>query len=524
MKKLMFAMSVAAMAALCAQAAIPTGYTSGIDFENTTTGYLNVQLDDTNTQNGTDLKFWASAAASTEQGTTGQVESQIVDGSQIEGSTNTGKFLKVDETLPLQRSMAGVDANGIPTPTAVGDGIEISSSVQFTAADEAPTPSDGDKLLVWMQAAAEAEGTEGDADYKPAKKAGVMVTDKNNRVTMIKEIADNDVEAFTAAWHTLVIKAVAEGSGLTKTSSFTVTLDGKTSGPFASRVTGGDTAQTISSIGFQGTGAVDDIGFKSLALVETEKFTYTVNISDAMAELLTSATVQYDDADPVEWDGKAKELVVGTAKKVTIVITPSEGYKVANATAVKGENGSYTIEVDVSAAKANENLSIDIEVVADQGGTAKPEIVTGDGQTVEAAVAAANSETGIVVKNCTAADVTINGTSITVGTTTVTIPAYYTANFDATASKITLTLNENALEEETAVSVGADNLGLTISNSKAKLYYGLATSTTVDAGQYTAPTTLVQGTGNALTLTAEKNGNACFYKLYVTDIAPTAVK
>ena len=81
MKKLMIAMSAAAMAALCAQAGIPKGYTSGIDFEDTATGNLNVLLDDTNTQNGTDLKFWASAAASTEQGTTGQVESQIVDGS-----------------------------------------------------------------------------------------------------------------------------------------------------------------------------------------------------------------------------------------------------------------------------------------------------------------------------------------------------------------------------------------------------------------------------------------------------------
>ena len=337
MKKLMIAMSAAAMAALCAQAAIPTGYTSGIDFENTALGNLNVQLDDTNTQEGTDqegtdqegtdLKFWASAAASKEEGSVGQVESQIVDGSQIEGSTNTGKFLKVDETVPLQRSMAGVDANGIPTPTAVGDGIEISSRVQFTAADEAPEPDDGDKILVWMQAAAEAEGTETDADYKPAKKAGVMVTDKNNRVTMIKEIADNDVEAFTAAWHTLVIKAVAEGSGLTKTSSFTVTLDGKTSGPFASRVTGGDTAQTISSIGFQGTGAVDDIGFKTVTVGPEPNFLVGENAYATFEEALAAAVA--DSATGVKSIAVGKDVTLTVGEESGCGILIAKGQKVA---------------------------------------------------------------------------------------------------------------------------------------------------------------------------------------------------
>ena len=518
MKKLMIAMSVASMAALCAQAGIPTGYTSGIDFQDTALGNLNVLLDDTNTQEGTDLKFWASVAASQEQGTTGQVESQIVDGSQIDGSTNTGKFLKVDETLPLQRSMAGVDEKGIPTPTAVGTGIEISSKVQFTAADEAPTANDGDKLLVWMQAAAAAEGTEGEEGYQSAKTAGVMVTDKNG-VTMIKKIADADVEAFTAAWHTLVIKAVAEGSGLTKTSSFTVTLDGETAGPFASRVTGGDAAQTISSIGFQGTGAVDDIGFKTVADVSPT----TVKVSGKVSGYDENA-----EYEVVFQDAAGEDVVaptVGDTFKVVVTGALATDNVTCEGLTFTYADELWTAEYTVTEADGEAGTKVFTVTVAKGGEpTAKPEIVTGDGQTVEAAVAAANSETGIVVKNCTAADVTINGTSITVGTTTVTISEYYTASFDAAGSKITLTLNEKALEEETAVSVDAANLGLTISNSKAKLYYGLATSTKVDAGQYTAPTTLVQGTGNALTLTAEKNGNACFYKLYVTDIAPTAVE
>ena len=520
MKKLMIAMSVATMAALCAQAGIPTGYTSGIDFENTALGNLNVLLDDTNTQQGTDLKFWASAAASTEEGTTGQVESQIVDGSQIEGSTNTGKFLKVDETLPLQRSMAGVDANGIPTPTAVGTGIEISSRVQFTAADEAPTASDGDKLLVWMQAAAEAEGTAGEEGYKEAKPAGVMVTDATG-TTMIKELAASEVEAFTAAWHTLVIKSTVTGEVGLETLAFKVTLDGVVADKtFASLVDSTvASATTISSIGFQGTGAVDDIGFKTIADVSPT----TVEVSGTVSGYDENAGYEVVFQDAAGEDVVAP--TVGDTFKVVVTGALATDNVTCEGLTFTYADELWTAEYTVTEADGAAGTKVFAVTVAKGGEpTDKPEIVTGDGQTVEAAVAAANSETGIVVKNCTAADVTINGTSITVGTTTVTISEYYTASFDAAGSKITLTLNEKALEEETAVSVDAANLGLTISNSKAKLYYGLATSTTVDAGQYTAPTTLVQGTGNALTLTAEKNGNACFYKLYVTDIAPTAVK
>ena len=513
MKKLIIAMSAATMAALCAQAA-QIGYTEG--FEGRPKGPLDVETADDGTASGD--KLWARATDKDGNPITG--DSEVVLYEQVENGNN--KFLKVDETGMLTRN-AAVDENGAAVAQGIpanGGDITVAAKVQFTAADEDQTAADGDKLLVWAKAP---------ADSAESQDIKLMVTDKSGA-------RETDMVVTADTWYNLEIVAVATGKEDTASASFTVkiaeagqtpaavTIDGKVA-TFVSCLDQGDAAaQTITSIGFKGTGAVDDIGFVANEGVETEKFTYTVNISDAMAELLTSVTVQYDDADPVEWDGTAKELVVGTAKKVTIVITPSEGDKVANANADKGENGSYTIEVDVSAAKANENLSINIEVVKDQGGTVepenKPEIVTGDGQTVEAVVAAANSATGIVVKNCTADDVTINGTTIKVGETTVTIPAYYTARFDATASKITLTLNENALEEETAVSVGAANLGLTISTSKAKLWYGLATGTTVN-GQYTAPTTLVQGTGNALTLTAEKNGNACFYRLYVTDIAPT---
>ena len=283
MKKLMIAMSVATMAALCAQAGIPGNpgdYDSGIDFQDTALGNLDVTAPDVT--DGPVL--WATTATLEE----GKVESIVVAESTGE---NANKYLKVDETVPLQRLagtlIAGDEETGTPDNVIpAGKNITISSKVQFTAADEAPTVSDGDKLLVWMQAAAEAEGD------TPAKKAGIMVTDATG-TTMIKEIANEDVETFTAAWHTLVIKSTVTGEEGLETLAFTVTLDGVTAEKtFASLVeyTSG-AATTISSIGFQGTGAVDDIGFgvfteeveNNYKVGETEYLTFEAALAAALA-------------------------------------------------------------------------------------------------------------------------------------------------------------------------------------------------------------------------------------------------
>ena len=106
------------------------------------------------------------------------------------------------------------------------------------------------------------------------------------------------------------------------------------------------------------------------------------------------------------------------------------------------------------------------------------------------------------------------------GETFATFPSFYTV----TLTDGTLTLELKAAALDTAgdldeVTVG-ETFGLKVTASDAKLYYGLSSSATVN-GTYVAPTTLTKGTGDALTLSAAKGeGSACFYKLYVTDIAP----
>ena len=512
MKKLMIAMSAAAMAALCAQAGIPTGYTSGIDFENTTTGYLNVQLDDTNTQNGTDLKFWASAAASTEQGTTGQVESQIVDGSQIEGSKNTGKFLKVDETVPLQRSMAGVDADGIPTPTAVGDGIEISSRVQFTAADEAPTPSDGDKLLVWMQAAAEAEGTEGEPGYKPAKKAGIMVTDATGP-TMIKELAESEVETFTAAWHTLVIKSTVTGDVGLETLAFKVTLDGvEAAKTFASLVDSTvASATTISSIGFQGTGAVDDIGFKALEAAPDVTVTVAVT-GEAVIYTDEEASIIYDNLP----------IVVKAGTTVTLYVEDTVGtLKVTSTAGTVGEYDANNTVWPVSFTTDAANTKVTLDIKVEQGGEPGPEnpsINPAAGEqtiTIRAATSSGAEELAIAAITAPSGVDAAKYKTYFMATAVAAQDGSYTVTVGLDPAVVTPAVVDNANLD---IAAGA----ITVS-SKVGLYYSLVKGTTLSTITNVVDTQA--GTGEVLKLVdSTTKGDAAFYRVSVTAVTPATTE
>lgn len=500
MKKLMIAMSAAAMAALCAQAA-QIGTTEG--FEGRDAKQLDVGEDDAGGTTG--ATYWSRA-----EGKTG--DSVVTAYAEAPAAGNT-KFLAVDETDVLTRSAV------TSTEVTADTGVAVSTKVRFTAADDAPKAEPGDKILVWAKAPE--EGTEGSAKLMVT----ALGTDESDTETFGKAKAyDTGVTVATGDddWYDLVITAKkATDADAASPIVFTVKLgETEIDGSYVSLVLTDDEGdKTISSIGFKGTGKVDDIAFNTVADVPPTPVTVTATCTDGIEfDVMAGDDSVLNPKDPenppVVKVGDTLTIIVAAEKGDTVTAeglefeySESDGYFVAEytLTPADGEAGAKAFAITVAKGGAP---------------TDKPEIVTAAGQTVEAAVAAANSETGIAVKNCTAADVKISGSSITVGETTVTIPDYYTAGFDAEGSKITLTLNDNALEEETAVTVDEQYLGLTISNSNAKLYYGLATSTTVDAEKYTAPTTLVQGNGEELTLTAEKNGNACFYKLYVTDIAP----
>ena len=543
MKKLIIAMSAATMAALCAQAA---GKISGTNFESVkdeNLGNLNVLLTDTNKQGDSGTAYWTSAAASTEQGTIGQVESQIVNGAEIEGSTNKSKFLKVDETKFLARTMNG--ATAAPTDLAdeeafTDDGVYIKTKVQFTAADTAPDVALGeDKLLVWLKQN-EAVGNEGEEGYVPESQV-LMVTaldEKGERYDY--PVTDKTVN--TTDWYTLVIRAVIQdGDGVLAPIGFKVGFadnEGKetfvNNGQiFTSMVSEGDKATTIASIGFQGTGAVDDIEFGTFteAVVETFSFSATVNDvydSGKEAPSFASATYSIDGGTPVSFGETLSSLQVPTtAKKITLAVTVYDDAKLSNAGAVKGEKvtleDGYTayvwkLDVDVTNTEKDAAKSVTLTIEKISGGTPSINPAAGDdtisitADTKEAAEAAA-------IAAITAPD----GVDVDAATYKGYFMATAVLQEDGTYT-VTVGLNPDVVTPAVVDDANLDiAAGAITVSSKVGLYYSLVKGTTLSTITNVVDTQA--GTGTVLKLVdSTMKGDAAFYKVSVTAVTPATTE
>ena len=509
MKKLLIAMSAASMFSLCAKADDPT-LLGSMNFERGYAGGASISTDAADPDGDSELHFWAGSSG----------ESQIAV--EVKGES-TNKYLKVDTTETLVRQTAELNATAIAPVSITNTDVVVSAKVQFTAADEAPEAAEEDKLIVWAKAPEDGapEGT----------KPKLCVTD--GTATQQNPYIETSVEIDPEQWYLLEIKATKAGSGLEKTASFDLFLDNTKVGTYASRVVGGDACQTIASIGFKGTGAVDDIVFaKSAAAAKIPvAISYTLN---GAAEDPEEAIVTINDA---EGNPISAENVPNVGDTLTIIVAAQQTDSVTctglTFNWVADEQNEAFIATYTLTAQDGEgqNPSKVFAITWTSGGQGgdDPEIVVPGGSDVEAVIAAATSATGIEIANVTAANqVSIDNVNheITVGETTVSIPAFYTASFDfgEDPTKIVLTLNDAALTTAgDLVEVSVDTtFGLKVSDSDEKLYYGLSSSATVN-GTYVAPAKagFTQGTGSALTLSAAKGvGSACFYKLYVTDVLP----
>lgn len=274
MKKLLIAMSAAAMFSLCAKADDPT-LLGSTDFES---GYVvgnPIGTGAVDPGSASSLIFW--------YGSNG--ESEI-----LEESEGGNKYLKVDTPEELTRKTAALNEDTNPVdPVGIGGGdITISSKVQFTAADEAPEAAEDDKLIVWAKAP--------DEDDPTSTTTNLVVTAKTAGGVVTNFVTDTLIEADT--WYNLQIVAKAEGTNRTATSTFVVkiaeagqtptavTVDNEEVSFYSLLAAGATGAQTITSIGFKGTGAVDDIVFAKNEAVAPVPVTisYTVNGSADDAE------------------------------------------------------------------------------------------------------------------------------------------------------------------------------------------------------------------------------------------------
>lgn len=484
MKKLLIAMSAAAMFSLCAKADSLLG---GINFE---TGYSAgdpIATGSTDPGSESALIFWA--------GDNG--ESQIaVEG---EGST-ANKYLKVDTTAPLVRQTAESGASAEETvvaPVAIDDGdITVSAKVQFTAADEAPEAAEDDKLIVWAKAPEDGapEGT----------KPKLCVTD--GTATQQNPYIETSVEINPEQWYSLEIKATKTGSGLEKTASFDLFLDGTKVGTYASRVIGGEFCQTIASIGFKGTGAVDDIVFaKNEAAVPVPvTVSYTVN---GAADDPEDPIVTISDADGESIGNKVNvgetiTFIVGAGEEATVTCSgleftwvsddENEGWLATyTLTAADGEAGSKTFVITVAEGGQGGEIVPDMTGVPSTV-TFSPEFAASyaAGDTIDPTqITASTSRDGYAVSF----EILVNGTKITQATTldgteTITVTATETA-IEYTITYTYADANSNPLtdvENTNPTTFTVESETITIDTAKISKAGYTVTSVT--------PATIAQGT------------------------------
>lgn len=362
--------------AWCANA-IESQVVSATDFNSLTNGTLSIVAEDKDGRPAVDGRYYWETAAT-------EISSTIKAKTENDDSD---KYLAVDETVPLYRTMNGYDANTDAQGTSLAtNGVYFTADVQFTASDETSGEgmvAEGDKLLVWLRATEAVEAVmDGETVVTPAVPAttNLIITAMNADGTgfadyVVANSGEGGINIDPATWYTLTIKAKQTGGVGEETAEFEVYVGDtklasgqKTS--FTSLVAaGGKTSTTITSVGFKGTGALDNLEFGTFTEV-AQTFTATVTVNNSTAQGSATITVDNDTyVSPVT----NENLVVGTTTPIVIVVTDELQETAASTLAVTCEQatpvwnsgaGTWTITVDVSQVAAGAIYPIVVNVAA----------------------------------------------------------------------------------------------------------------------------------------------------------------
>lgn len=396
MKKLLIAMTAIASLAFISKA---EAINSGTTFENYA-GDFGADKDDRGGNNGT---FWYTAGSQSECGTLTNINYTATysgDRPAIAQGAATATALAVEAEQRLERGIANY--SGGFAPQDIGSGIYFDTMVQFTATDIAPTPSQDDKLIVWLYGSADEDSAFG-IGTNLVVTAGYL-SDSSNTAVPSNYVVTTASAIEPNTWHRLTIKSIksitTDGS---KVAGFVVFIDGvavateeakgvegsamtslnatagkwnNTNNLFPSLVTKKDSAESLSAVALEGTGMIDDISFTSTA--------------PAFAADAPTVVISWGDGvDSVQYkvgSGSFVDVVNGatitleSAGTITVAANYANGY-VADAWLF---NGAETTETSF-----NVNAPSTIEIAA------KQQLITAGGETfasVEALVAWLNSE------------------------------------------------------------------------------------------------------------------------------------
>ena len=284
----------------------------------------------------------------------------VVEGTEIKAYETTGA--NGDQYLALD----GVQNLAKDINTEIGEGLYIDTMVKFTASEDAPTPGEGDKLVVWLR---ETPGeNDNPSTYTLMVTAGFFDTDDMSDISEVKSYP-TDAVVVPDQWYNLKVKAIedvdTEGYSDEGIAGFVVLIDGtvvKTTEPTASSIDSyGETkyvdanaetyaifpsciksgmvgSTTIRQLAFSGSGAIDTVGaFEGDCDPDDEPTTYAVTYSS-----IENATVVTDPADTTA-------LAAGAT--VTFTVTPASTHEYATTPSgwTAGENGAITMNYTVVA-------------------------------------------------------------------------------------------------------------------------------------------------------------------------------
>ena len=339
MKKILMTLAIALGFAAIANA----DFISGTSFERYLSGgeksaLLNTSKDDLQ---GDTASFWEE----------GPTDSFVTNDTSIateytgdrpavqSGESTQNNYLVVDATTTLNRLV-----NTDQTPTNIVDGLYFDSLVKFTVAD-APdlTPETGDKLVVWMQAVGEEEA----AQTNLVVTAGYLSA--GNASSAKSYVVTTDAPILPDTWHRLTIKAIADIGNSANIPGFVVFIDGKPvtnteakgatgsvmdslnatasvwagkNALFPSLVVTGASAQSVTSVGFKGSGAVDDLVFTTTAPTFAADGTYfTLTWTPA-----AYASLKVDGVDVDDIAKGAQNFAFEGTKAFTVAYTLNSGW------------------------------------------------------------------------------------------------------------------------------------------------------------------------------------------------------
>ena len=352
MKKLMVAIAAVASAFGLYAADLETG----TSFEALETGAFDWTKDDAGQSNA---PWWFTTETEVE-GTVTEYAGDAYAGprpDKFEGKDTQLKFLALETSKPLYRGATTLNTTSeVVTvdnafgPQDIGTGFYVDQLVKFTAPSDSEATIDlaGGKIALWLQ---EVELEENVTATNLMVTAGFFtegsVTVQTNYVATLAE--NKDAASLVGSWHRVTIKAIPATTD--DIAGFIVYIDGvavttadaiaaagvepsySTLGAkyedldqlFPSAVFSGDSALTIAAVGFQGSGAIDDVSLTTVVpSFAKDDLTFDLDWNPEEITAITAGDKELTDGELAL--GAIQLTLPPNTTSLEVIATPVEGY------------------------------------------------------------------------------------------------------------------------------------------------------------------------------------------------------